>query len=68
MSFKHIVFYVGCAAAWFILLPVFVVGGGVALLTYAVFSELGEFFSGGSKKTLDDTTAREIAHRVCLGH
>jgi hypothetical protein len=68
MSFKHVAFYVGCAAAWFILLPVFVVGGGIALLTYAIFSEVSDSFGGEGAKTLDNSTAREIARRVCIGH
>jgi hypothetical protein len=68
MSFKDVVFYLGCAATWLILLPVLVVGGGIALIAYAVFSELGEFFMGGAAKPVDNSTAREIARRMCLGH
>jgi len=68
MSFKHVVFYAGCAATWLVLLPMFVAACGVALLTYAVFGELGELLVGGAKKTLDNSTAREIARRMCLGN
>jgi len=68
MSFKQVMFYIGCAVAWFVLLPVCIVGGGVALLSYAVFSEVGELVAGDAKKTVDSSTAREIARRVCLGN
>ena len=68
MSFKHVMFYAGCAIAWFVLLPLFLLGGGIALLTYAVFSEVSESVVGGSKKAIDTNTAREIARRMCLGH
>jgi hypothetical protein len=68
MSFKQIVFYMGCTVAWFILLPVFVIGGGIALLGYAVFAELGESIVGKTEKAVDSSTAREMAHRLCLGH
>jgi hypothetical protein len=68
MSFKDVVFYLGCAATWLVLLPVLVVGGGIALIAYAVFSELSEFVVGGTEKSLDNSTAREIARRMCLGH
>jgi len=67
MSFKNVVSYLGCVAAWVILLPAFVVGA-MALLVYAVFCELGESFVGGHAKTLDNSTARELARRMCLGH
>jgi hypothetical protein len=64
MSFRQVMFYLGCAAAWFIALPVFVLGGGLALFIYAVFSEIGDFFIGGSHKS--DTDAREMARLMCL--
>jgi hypothetical protein len=68
MSFKYILFYLGCAATWLILLPVLVVIGGITLTAYAVFSELSEFFHRGADKSLDNSTAREMAHRMCVGH
>ena len=68
MSLKLISCYVGCSAAWFVLLPVFVVGGGLFLFSYAVFTELGEFVIGGTQSALDGAKAREIAQRVCIGH
>jgi cell division protein FtsX len=68
MSFKDVVFCLICAATWFILLPLFVVGGMIALLGYAIASELTEIFLGRTAKALDKTAAREIARRMCLGH
>jgi hypothetical protein len=68
MSFKDAVFYLICAATWFILLPLLVVGGTIALVSYAVASELTEIFLGRSAKALDKKAAREIARRMCLGH
>jgi hypothetical protein len=68
MSFKDAVFYLICAATWFILLPLLVVGGTIALVSYAVASELTEILLGRSAKALDKKAAREIARRMCLGH
>jgi hypothetical protein len=68
MSFKYVLFYLGCAATWLILLPVLIVIGGTVLTAYAVFSEVRESFNRGSGKSLDNSTAREIAHRICVGH
>ena len=67
MSYKDIVFYFVCAAAWFVLLPLFVVGGMIALVGYALFSELRENFLGRRAKVLDKAAARELARRLCLG-
>jgi hypothetical protein len=68
MSFKDVVFYIGCVASWVILLPALVVGGAIALVAYALFTELSEILLGSSESSLDTPTAREIARRVCLGH
>jgi hypothetical protein len=68
MSLKDIVFYLVCAATWFILLPLLVVGGTVALVSYAVCSELKENFLGRTAKALDKSAAREMARRMCLGN
>ena len=68
MSFKDVVFYLVCAATWFIFLPLLIVGGAIALLSYAVFSELRENILGRTVKALDKTAAREMARRVCLGN
>ena len=40
MLFRDVVFYLVCAATWFILLPLLVIVGTIALVSYAVFSEL----------------------------
>jgi hypothetical protein len=68
MSFKQVMFFSGCVVAWFVLLPLCIVGGGLALLSYAVFSEVGELVVGDTKGRVDISTAREIARRVCLGY
>ena len=49
MSFKVLVFYAGCTAAWFLLMPVFIIGGGIALLGYAVVTELTELVIGSRR-------------------
>lgn len=66
MSFNQVMFYIGCAVAWFVLLPACIIGGVVALLCYAVFSEVGELVAGDARSDVDSSTAREIARRVCL--
>jgi len=67
MPFKDVVFYLVCAAAWFVLLPLMVVGGTIALLSYAVFSELKENILGRAANP-DSKAAREMARRMCLGN
>jgi len=66
MSFRDVVFYIGCAATWLIILPVVAVSGTIALVTYALFSELADMFLGRGP-SVDDSTAREIAQRMCIG-
>jgi hypothetical protein len=68
MSFKVVMFYLVCAATWFILLPLLLVGGTIALVSYAVFSELREYLLGRTAKALDNAAAREMARRMCLGN
>ena len=68
MSLKTISFALGCLLAWFVLLPLLVIGGGVALLAYAICAELGAFLTGNTGKTVDSTVAREIARRMCGGY
>jgi hypothetical protein len=68
MSLKAILFSLGCVIAWFVLLPMLVVGGGIALFAYATFAELGAFLTGSPARTLDTTVAREIAHKMCGGY
>jgi hypothetical protein len=65
MSLKAILFSLSCLVAWFVLLPLLVIGGGLALFAYAVFAELGALLIGDSGKTLDTAVAREIARRMC---
>jgi hypothetical protein len=68
MSTKAVFFSLGCLIAWFVLLPVLVIGGGLALFAYAVFAELGAFFALIPSKTLDTSAAREMARRICPGY
>ena len=70
MSFKDVMFYLVCAATWFILLPLFLVGGTIALISYAAFSELRENLPGRTAKAIesDNAAAREIARRLCIGN
>jgi hypothetical protein len=68
MSPKQVLFYLACAITWFVLLPVLVVGGTLTLVAYAVVSELNELILGGTSKSMDNATAREIARRMCLGN
>ncbi|MDP8985522.1 MAG: hypothetical protein M3N97_10860 [Pseudomonadota bacterium] len=66
--FRAIVFYAGCGLAWFVLLPLFVLVGGLALLCYAVFTEVGALYSREADRPPDNSTARQIAERMCVGH
>jgi hypothetical protein len=68
MSAKAVFFSLGCLIAWFVLLPVVVIGGGAALFAYAVFAELGAFLAGIPSKTLDTAAAREMARSICPGY
>jgi len=65
MSPKVILFTLGCVLAWFVLLPVVVIGGGFALFLYAILAELAAFITGKPSKALDTAVAREIARRMC---
>jgi hypothetical protein len=65
MSLKAILFALGCLVAWFVLLPLFLIAGGVVLCAYAVFAELGAILIGIPSNTLDTSVAREIARRMC---
>jgi hypothetical protein len=67
MSFQNSVFYVGCAVSWFVLLPMFAICGGLILFAYAVVAEVGALMAGGAQNSLDTSTAREIASRMCVG-
>ena len=65
MSPKALLFSLGCIVAWFVLLPVVAIGGGVALLLYAILAELGALITGKPSTALDTAVAREIARRMC---
>ena len=64
MSLKAILFSLGCLVAWFVLLPLLLIGGGAALFCYAIFAELGVLLVG-NPKSVDSTVAREIARSIC---
>jgi hypothetical protein len=68
MSLKTILFSLACIISWFVLLPMLVIGGGIALFAYATFAELGAFLTGSSARTLDTAAAREMAHKMCGGY
>jgi hypothetical protein len=68
MAIRSVLFYLGCAAAWLVLLPLLAVAGSLALLGYAVFSELCEVLLGPSAPSLEPSKAREIARQMCIGH
>ena len=68
MAIRSVLFYLGCAAAWLVLLPILAAAGALALLSYAAFSELSETFLGRPATSLDSSKAREMARRMCTGH
>jgi hypothetical protein len=67
MSLKAVLFPLSCIIAWFVLLPMLVIGGGIALFAYATFAELGALLTNSPARTLDTTVAREIARNMCGG-
>ncbi len=58
MSPKTILFTLGCILAWFVLLPLVVIGGGFALLFYAILTELAALITGKPSQALDTAVAR----------
>jgi hypothetical protein len=68
MFFNAVFTSLACTIAWFLLLPIFVIGGGTILFVYATLSELGALLTGSPANPIDPTTAREIARRICLGY
>ena len=52
--------YSGCAVSWLIALPLFVVGGGIALIAYAVIAEISETLTGRADESAG-ADAREQA-------
>jgi hypothetical protein len=65
MSLKAVSFSVGCLLSWLVL-PMLVLGGGLALLTYAVFAEISAFVMGRDN-AIKPSAAREMARRLCVG-
>jgi hypothetical protein len=64
MTVKGIVFAIGCALTWLVLLPL-LFGGVIALFGYAVLEELTELLIGRDGTSPDNSTAREIAALIC---
>jgi hypothetical protein len=48
-----------------VLLPVLVIGGGMALLAGATLAEMADMVTGSSSRGLDTRRAREIARHMC---
>lgn len=67
MSFKSVIFFVGCGIAWLVFLPMLVVGGGVALLIYALGAEIVELVTG-QRRQPEASAVRELARRLCVGY
>jgi hypothetical protein len=67
MSLKTVFFTLGCVAVWFVLLPALLIGGGLALLSYAIIGEFVTFLTG-KPASIDTSAAREIARRICGGY
>jgi hypothetical protein len=67
MAIRSVLFYLGCAVAWLVL-PVLAAAGAAALLVYAAYTEFCEGFLGRPTASLDNSKAREMAHRMCTGH
>jgi hypothetical protein len=68
MLLKTILLALWCLFAWFVLLPLLVIGGGVALFAVAIFAEVEALFLGNTGNAVDTATAREIARRMCGGY
>jgi hypothetical protein len=58
--FNRIVFLLVCVLSWG-LLPLLVLTGGLALLTYAVIEELVDWLLGAKDAPLDPTATRTVA-------
>jgi hypothetical protein len=63
VTVRVVLIAIGYVIAWLVLLPLFVIVGGLALFTYALVAELGALL-GVSKETLDSQAARESARRM----
>jgi hypothetical protein len=66
MSLNSFVFSLGCLLAWLILMPIVVIGGGIALFVYAVFAELTQLLTGRKEVRPDPTTAHAMAAKICM--
>jgi hypothetical protein len=65
MSLKDAVFYAVCTVTWFILLPALLVGAAITFVASAC-SELRDLWFGRRTPPPDESTAREMARRMCL--
>ena len=61
MSLKLFVSSLGCVIAWMVLLPIGLIGGGLALITYAVFAEMSARLIGTERNRIDPSTAHRMA-------
>jgi hypothetical protein len=61
MSLKLFISSLGCVLAWMVLLPIGLIGGGVALFTYALFAEIAQRLIGVNDNRIDPPTARRMA-------
>ena len=59
---------VGCLLAWFVVLPMLAVLGGAALFMYATLAEISSLVTGTAPRTIDPSTLRMTARRICAGY
>ncbi|HEX3846314.1 MAG TPA: hypothetical protein VHV81_02955 [Steroidobacteraceae bacterium] len=67
MPVKIILLSMGFLLSWLVLLPVLVIGGGMALFAGATLAEMADTLTGSSPKGQDTRHAREVALRMCTG-
>ncbi len=67
MFSKDALVFFGYTVVSFVVLPLFVIGVGLALFLHALIAELRDSWSGSSDTPFDSSAAREVAHRMCLG-
>ena len=68
MNVKPLFLLLGYLFAWFVLLPLLFVVGGITLLACAIIAESAALITGNSDKSLDAKAARGIASRMCSGY
>jgi hypothetical protein len=68
MKLKTLVLSVGCLVCWMVLFPLIVIGGGVTLFLLAAGTEFSHLITGRSSKSIDPSTAHEMAMRICFGY